>query len=227
MSLSVDIRKKLADGKREFRLDVQFELEGNFQVLYGPSGAGKSLTLKAIAGLLKPDSGSIRFQGKTYFDSESDTHIPPEKRNLGYLSQNYGLFPHLTVRKNIEFGLKGLFQIGLGKSDTGSVAKLMELFEIQEAANSYPRFLSGGQKQRVALARALARNPEILLLDEPFAALNPDLRQKMREELKNLRDRIQIPILLISHDKIDSDFFGVSPLYMEHGKIAYGPVGEN
>ncbi|TGK06641.1 ATP-binding cassette domain-containing protein [Leptospira semungkisensis] len=224
MSLSVDIQKKLTDGEREFLLDVQFEFQGNFQVLYGPSGAGKSLTLKAIAGLLKPDRGRIQFKDRVYFDSKAKTIIPAEKRNLGYLSQNYGLFPHLTVRKNIEFGLKGLFQIRADKRTRESVANLMELFEIQETANSYPRYLSGGQKQRVALARALARNPEILLLDEPFAALNPDLRQKMREELRSLRNRIDVPILLISHDRIDPDFFGVSPLYMEDGKIRQGPA---
>ncbi len=219
MPLRVNIQKKVSDGKREFRLDVQLSFEGNFQVLYGPSGAGKSLTLKAIAGLIEPDTGKISFGERSYFDSETRTNIPPEKRNLGYLSQNYGLFPHLTVRKNIEFGLRKLFQFRLGKTDRETVAHLLHLFEIENTAESYPKTLSGGQKQRVALARALVRKPEILLLDEPFAALNPDLRQRTREELKSLRDKIQVPILLISHDKTDPEFFGVSPLYMEDGRI--------
>ncbi|TGN11728.1 sulfate/molybdate ABC transporter ATP-binding protein [Leptospira ilyithenensis] len=219
MSLCVNIQKKVTDGKREFRLDVQFSSSENFQIIYGPSGAGKSLTLRTIAGLIKPDTGKISFGERIYFDSETRQNIPSEKRNLGYLSQNYGLFPHLTVRKNIEFGLKNLFQFRPTKADREIVNNLLHLFEIEGMPESYPKTLSGGQKQRVALVRALARKPEILLLDEPFAALNPDLRQRMREELKSLRDRIQVPILLISHDKTDPDFFGVSPLYMEDGKI--------
>ena len=224
MTLCVNIQKKVADGKREFRLDVQFSFFENFQIIYGPSGAGKSLTLKAIAGLIKPDSGKISFGERIYFDSETRKNIPSEKRNLGYLSQNYGLFPHLTVRKNIEFGLKKQFPfLRPAKADREIVNHLLQLFEMEGTAESYPKTLSGGQKQRVALARALARKPEILLLDEPFTALNPDLRIRMREELKSLRERIQVPILLISHDLTDPGFFGVRPLYMENGRIRKEP----
>lgn len=218
MSLTVDIRKKLSDGNRKFELDVQFEFSGEFQVLYGPSGAGKSLTLRALAGLLKPDSGRISFANTVYFDSSSDKYIPPQKRNLGYVPQSYGLFPHLTVRKNIEFGLNKFFRT-VKKKDKETVSYLMNLFEIEETSESYPKNLSGGQKQRVAIARALARDPKILLLDEPFAALHTDLRQKMRGELKSLRHKISMPILLISHDPKDLEYFGTSALYMEDGKI--------
>ncbi|TGK09797.1 ATP-binding cassette domain-containing protein [Leptospira selangorensis] len=218
MSLTVDIRKKLSDGNRKFELDVQFEFSGEFQVLYGPSGAGKSLTLRALAGLLKPDSGHISFADAVYFDSSSKKYIPPQKRNLGYVPQSYGLFPHLTVRKNIEFGLNKIFQT-TKKKDKETVSYLMNLFEIEETSESYPKHLSGGQKQRVAIARALARDPKILLLDEPFAALHTDLRQKMREELKSLRHKIRMPILLISHDPKDLEYFGTSALYMEDGRI--------
>ncbi|GBF40319.1 ATP-binding cassette domain-containing protein [Leptospira johnsonii] len=219
MSLIVDIRKKLSDGNRKFELDVQFEFSGEFQVLYGPSGAGKSLTLRALAGLLKPDSGRISFANTVYFDSSSKKYIPPQKRNLGYVPQSYGLFPHLTVRKNIEFGLNRFFQFATSKKDKETVSYLMNLFEIEETSESYPKHLSGGQKQRVAIARALARDPKILFLDEPFAALHGDLRQKMREELKSLRKKISMPILLISHDPKDLEYFGTSALYMEDGKI--------
>ncbi|PKA14613.1 ATP-binding cassette domain-containing protein [Leptospira haakeii] len=218
MSLTVDIRKRLSDGNRKFELDVQFEFSGEFQVLYGPSGAGKSLTLRALAGLLKPDSGCISFANTVYFDSSSKKYIPPQKRNLGYVPQSYGLFPHLTVRKNIEFGLNKFFRATKQK-DKETVSYLMNLFEIEETSESYPKHLSGGQKQRVAIARALARDPKILLLDEPFAALHTDLRQKMREELKSLRYKISMPILLISHDPKDLEYFGTSALYMEGGKI--------
>ncbi|PJZ25709.1 ABC transporter ATP-binding protein [Leptospira hartskeerlii] len=219
MSLTVDIQKKLFDGNRKFELDVRFEFSGEFQVLYGPSGAGKSLTLRALAGLLKPDSGRISFANTVYFDSSSKKYIPPQKRNLGYVPQSYGLFPHLTVRKNIEFGLNKFFRVTTSKRDKETVSYLMNLFEIEETSESYPKHLSGGQKQRVAIARALARDPKILLLDEPFAALHTDLRQKMREELKSLRKKIAMPILLISHDPKDLEYFGTSPLYMEDGKI--------
>ncbi|MEI1276794.1 ATP-binding cassette domain-containing protein [Leptospira venezuelensis] len=218
MSLFVDIRKKLSDGNRKFELDVQFDFSGEFQVLYGPSGAGKSLTLRALAGLLKPDSGRISFANTVYFDSSSKKYILPQKRNLGYVPQSYGLFPHLTVRKNIEFSLNRFFRI-TNKKDKEKVSYLMNLFEIQETSESYPKHLSGGQKQRAAIARALARDPKILLLDEPFAALHTDLRQKMREELKSLRKKISMPILLISHDPKDLEYFGTSALYMEDGKI--------
>ncbi|TGM99475.1 ATP-binding cassette domain-containing protein [Leptospira dzoumogneensis] len=218
MSLTVDIRKTLSDGNRKFELDVQFEFSGEFQVLYGPSGAGKSLTLRALAGLLRPDSGRISFANTVYFDSSSKKYIPPQKRNLGYVPQSYGLFPHLTVRKNIEFGLNRFFRI-TSQKDKETVSYLMNLFEIEETSESYPKHLSGGQKQRVAIARALARDPKILLLDEPFAALHTDLRQKMREELKSLRKKIRMPILLISHDPKDLEYFGTSALYMEEGKI--------
>ncbi|TGM12754.1 ATP-binding cassette domain-containing protein [Leptospira selangorensis] len=218
MSLTVDIRKKLSDGNRKFELDVQFEFSGEFQVLYGPSGAGKSLTLRALAGLLKPDSGRISFADAVYFDSSSKKYTPPQKRNLGYVPQSYGLFPHLTVRKNIEFGLNKIFH-ATKKKDKETVSYLMNLFEIEETSESYPKHLSGGQKQRVAIARALARDPKILLLDEPFAALHTDLRQKMREELKSLRHKISMPIFLISHDPKDLEYFGTSALYMEDGRI--------
>ncbi|TGK35763.1 ATP-binding cassette domain-containing protein [Leptospira andrefontaineae] len=219
MSLTVDIRKNLSDGNRKFELDVQFEFSGEFQVLYGPSGAGKSLTLRALAGLLKPDSGKISFANTVYFDSSSKKYIPPQKRNLGYVPQSYGLFPHLTVRKNIEFGLNKFFRFTTSQKDKETVSHLMNLFEIEETSESYPKHLSGGQKQRVAIARALARDPKILLLDEPFAALHTDLRQKMREELKSLRNKISMPILLISHDPKDLEYFGTTALYMEDGKI--------
>ena len=197
--IDVQIKLTVADGARRFDLDVAFKSAAPIIALYGPSGAGKSLTLQAIAGLLQPAAGHVRIAGRTLFDSGNATNVPTPQRRLGYLFQSYALFPHLTVRQNVAFGLTSWRQ-NLKPDDGRRVDDLLASFGLTEMAHSRPVTLSGGQQQRAALARALACEPQALLLDEPFAALNPMLRQTLRDELAQVRARWGIPLVMITHD---------------------------
>ncbi|PJZ58022.1 ATP-binding cassette domain-containing protein [Leptospira barantonii] len=217
MSLTVNIQKTLIDRKRRFFLDLDFRSIRDFLFIYGPSGAGKTLTLKTISGLIQPDHGRIVLSDEVFFDSEYRIDLPAQKRKVGYLPQNYSLFPHLTVRKNLEFPLKGTFSFRLSESDRVLVEDILEIFEIESVSEAYPKNLSGGQKQRVALARALIRKPELLLLDEPFAALNSELKDKMKSELKKIQRLFQVPVVVVSHDQADHSYFGADCLLIENG----------
>ncbi len=198
--IDVQIRLTVDDGPRRFDLDVTFASDAPVIALYGPSGAGKSLTLQAMAGLLQPAAGHVRMGGRTLFDST--TNLPPPQRRVGYLFQSYALFPHLTVRQNVAFGLTNWWQ-KLKPEAAARVDDLLASFGLAAMAHSRPAALSGGQQQRVALARALACEPQALLLDEPFAALNPMLRQSLRDELALVRARSGIPMVMITHDVED------------------------
>jgi molybdate transport system ATP-binding protein len=198
--IDVDLRLTVSDPSRRFDLAVRFATDVPFAVLYGPSGAGKSLTLQAIAGLLHPQSGHVRLDGRTLYDSAQGIDVPAPARRMGYLFQHYALFPHLSVRENIAFGLTSWRRRRLSAEQTERVDTLLESFGLGAMANSRPRTLSGGQQQRVALARALACQPQVLLLDEPFAALNPMLRSTLRAELAQVRRQWGIPVLMITHD---------------------------
>jgi len=217
--LDVDIRLKLEDGQRRFALDLQFRSDAPVLALFGPSGAGKSLSLQAMAGLLKPGAGHLRLGERTLFDAARGIDIPPARRRIGYLFQDYALFPHLSVRANIGFGLTSWLQPRPRRADAEWVATLLRRFELEDMAEAKPARLSGGQQQRVALARALACRPELLLLDEPFAALNPMLRQGLRQQLKRLREEWQIPIVMISHDVEDVLALADAALVIEQGRV--------
>lgn len=200
----IDVRLQLSvsDARRRFDLDIAFATEAPFVALYGPSGAGKSLTLQALAGLLPVHAGHVRLNGRALLDTAAGIHLPPEQRGVGYLFQHYALFPHLSVRDNVAFGLTS-WRRRLKAEDAARVDGLIESFDLTALARSRPATLSGGQQQRVALARALACNPQVLLLDEPFAALHTTLRRQLREELRTLRQRLGIPALIVSHDPDD------------------------
>jgi len=200
----IDIRLQLSvsDARRRFDLDIGFTTEAPFVALYGPSGAGKSLTLQAMAGLLPVRAGHVRLDGRALLDTAAGIDLPPEARGVGYLFQHYALFPHLSVRDNIGFGLTSWRQ-RLKAEDAARVDELIESFGLTAMARSKPATLSGGQQQRVALARALACKPRVLLLDEPFAALHTTLRRQLRAELRDLRQRLGIPAVIVSHDPED------------------------
>ena len=219
MSFSVDIAKSVGGSRRRFELHVAFETTARRTVIYGPSGAGKSLTLQAIAGLLPPDRGRILFGGETLFDREARVNVPARARRFGYLFQDYALFPGLNVRQNVAFGLSSGLRNPPKHASGAAVEQWLDALELREVALQLPGELSGGQRQRVALARALVNEPRALLLDEPFSALDPALRRRTRGELDRLLTRIGIPIVMITHDPEDIEWFGERTLYLREGGI--------
>ncbi|MCD7920878.1 MAG: ATP-binding cassette domain-containing protein [Clostridiales bacterium] len=190
MGIEVSIRKKIGN----FCLDVEFQSDQEIFAILGASGCGKSMTLKCIAGIETPDEGTIVLNGRTLFDSEKKINLAPQKRKVGYMFQDYALFPNMTVEKNI--------MAGMGKNpDPQVVQRYIESFRLDGLNEHLPRQLSGGQKQRVALARMLASEPEILLLDEPLSALDTYLKWQVEEELMELFASIQKTILFVTHSR--------------------------
>jgi molybdate transport system ATP-binding protein len=219
MPLEVDIHKTFVSAERRFALDVAFTATTQRVVLFGPSGAGKSLTLQAIAGLLRPDEGKITLHGNALFDSKLNVDLKPQARKVAYLFQDYALFPHLNVRQNIGFGLQRGWFNPRARSSHAQIDYWLDALELRGVAGNYPAQLSGGQKQRVALARALVARPQLLLLDEPFSALDSTLRQRMRLELSDLQTRLDIPMVLITHDPDDVAAFGDQVVQISDGGV--------
>lgn len=191
MALIVNIKKKLGS----FSLDINFEAENETLGLLGASGCGKSVTLRCISGIMKPDEGHIELDGKVFFDSEEKINLPPQERRVGYLFQQYALFPSMTVAQNIGSGVRD-------KSRKKEItAQLLHTFQLQNVAFSRPAQLSGGQQQRTVLARILASDPEVLLLDEPFSALDSYLKAQLEQELADTLDSFSGNIIWVSHDR--------------------------
>jgi len=211
MGLSVCVNKKLTG----FSLDVSWAIGDELAVLFGFSGSGKSLTLQLIAGLMKPDGGVITANGKTYFDAARHVNAAPQQRSLGYVFQDLALFPHMTVRQNILFGAKGVPE----DERNERYRELTETFYVAALENKRPSEISGGQKQRVAFARALMRRPDVLLLDEPFSALDTPLRIEMRAFLKDLRKTFQVPVVLVTHDAGEAASLADSIIVYSEGSV--------
>ncbi|ALD91262.1 ATP-binding cassette domain-containing protein [Cupriavidus gilardii] len=224
MTLQVQVSKRLDTADRHFALDIGFSSASRRIALFGPSGAGKTLTLRAIAGLLRPERGRIVLGERTLFDAATGIDVPPQQRRVAYLFQDYALFPHLTVAQNVAFGLaRGWRNPPRGKSHDDA-ERWLDAFGLQEIRGHYPAEISGGQKQRVALARALATRPDIVLLDEPFSALDPALRARMRAELRALQTSLEVPMLVISHDPDDVAALADHVMEIRDGRI-YGAAG--
>ena len=190
-ALSVDIQKNLG----KFRLQVQFEAGDERLALLGASGCGKSVTLRCVAGILRPDEGKIVLDGVTLFDSAAKIDLPPQRRHVGYLFQQYALFPNMTVRQNISAAVRDRS----AREETTN--RLIRQFQLEQSAGRRPGQLSGGQQQRTALARILASEPKALLLDEPFSALDSYLKYQLELELMDALDRFQGTVLWVSHDR--------------------------
>ncbi len=221
MQFEIDITMRMNSGSRggdNFLLRSRFATTDRALVLFGPSGSGKTLSLKAIAGLLTPDDGHIRVNGKTIFDARQGVNIPTRERRVGYVFQNYALFPHLTVRENVGFGLRGLFG-RLSSVAERRVRELVHIFGLDRVADLRPGALSGGQQQRAALARALAPEPELLLLDEPFSALDQPLRLRMRTELARTLERFAIPMIMVTHDSDEMASFAEAVVVYRDGAV--------
>ena len=188
--LQVTIKKKLGN----FLLDVDFQMEGGIFAILGASGCGKSMTLKCIAGIERPDEGRIVLNDRVLFDSQKRINLPPQKRKVGYMFQDYALFPNMNVVQNI--------QAGMGrKPDPQKVKAYINGFQLKGLEDHMPDQLSGGQKQRVAMARMLAAEPELILLDEPFVALDSYLKWQMEQQMRELLQKIQKPVLFVSHSR--------------------------
>jgi molybdate transport system ATP-binding protein len=191
--IKISIRKKLnlAGGKGELNIDAELN-DHSFTAIYGPSGAGKTTLLRIIAGLLQPEQGIIEVNGQTWLNTAKKINLPAQKRNIGFVFQDYALFPNMTVQENLLYALPP-------KADRGKIESLLSTAGLQNLAHQKPELLSGGQKQRVALARALVRQPQILLLDEPLSALDNATRSQLQNELQNIHQQYQLTTLLVSH----------------------------
>ncbi len=192
--LVCNIKKKFSG----FALNVNIEAKPGVTAFMGASGSGKSMTLRCIAGISKPDSGHIELNGRVLFDSEKKINLPPQKRNTGFLFQDYALFPNMTVLQNIMTGIKSK------TNREKQAAEFAETFHIHSHLNKYPHQLSGGEKQRCALARILVGSPDILMLDEPFAALDSYLRWELEMELASLLKSFPNPVLYVSHNRSEA-----------------------
>jgi len=202
----------------QFRYSASFEAANEIVVLFGHSGAGKSVTLQAIAGLVRPSAGRIAIASVPVFDSVSKTDVPPQSRRVGYVVQDLALFPHMSVAENVGFG------VPRGADRAQRVSQLLDLLRIGELADRKPGTLSGGQRQRVALARALARDARVLLLDEPFSALDDSLRVTLRKELLRLRAELGLTIIFVTHDLREAHLLADRLAVFDAGRILqFGP----
>jgi len=206
--LEIDVTLRLAD----FAIQARIQAGQGITVLFGPSGAGKSLTLQCVAGLARPDRGRIVSGGRVLFDSDAGVDLPPQQRRVGYVPQDYGLFPHLTVAENVAFGLPR-------RQARGAVEEMLALMELSALGARRPGELSGGQQQRVALARALVRRPEVLLLDEPLAALDAPVRAELRQQVRDLQRRFALPTLFVTHDLSEASFIADQIAVFDRGRV--------
>jgi ABC-type sulfate/molybdate transport systems ATPase subunit len=217
--LTVDFEKQVGS----FRLAPRFDADDEMVVLLGPSGSGKSLTLRAIAGLLTPDRGRIEVPDGAVFDSEAGLNLPPQARNVGYVVQNLALFPHLTIEQNIAFALDAWPR----PQREARVRELVELLGLAGLEQRLPRAISGGQQQRTALGRALAGRPRVLLLDEPFTALDAPVRNALRREVARLRRQLGLLALFVTHDLQEAYALADRIAVYDQGQVLqYGPRAE-
>jgi molybdate transport system ATP-binding protein len=210
--IHIDVKKKLLSSEGVMILEVKSEIHtGTLTALFGPSGAGKTTLLRILAGLTKPDMGKIQFGDEIWFDSERNIDLPPQKRSIGLMFQDYALFPNMTVQQNIQFAQE--------EKDYSFTQNLFKILQLTEFANHKPVHLSGGQKQRVALARAIARKPRLLLLDEPLSALDSDMRIMLQNEIEKVHKMNKATTMLVSHDLNEVFRLADRVVCLEKGKV--------
>lgn len=219
--LVLKIKKNLGKGRHYFLLDLDLIIQEHARriVFFGPSGSGKTLSLRCLAGLVTPDQGLIKVDGTVLFDSASGINIIPQKRHMGYMPQDYALFPHLTLLENVAYPKSGLWARFIKKKEKKDALALLTRFGLEKLAGNLPCELSGGQKQRAALARAFNSKASLLLLDEPFAALDPLLRHDLRFQLLELLKESNLPLVVITHDPADVDAFAQSVVLFCQGRV--------
>jgi len=208
--LILNIEKELPS----FRLRVDLRVLNEFLVVVGPSGAGKTTLLQCLSGLQQPEEGEIVLKGRVLYSSTGRVNLPPRLRRVGYVFQDYALFPHLTVEQNAAYGMKN-------RRNGLEVQEMLEMLQISHLARRYPGQISGGERQRTALARALLAGPELLLLDEPLSALDYETRLKLRGELKTLQRRWGIPFILVTHDLEEAAALGDRVVRLERGEVVW------
>ncbi|MCB1026061.1 MAG: ATP-binding cassette domain-containing protein [Acidobacteria bacterium] len=214
--LRIDVKKKFVKkGKEEFSLDVNFTANAGITVLAGPSGAGKTTTLRLIAGILLPDSGTIALGSEVFYDSDERINVPIQKRSVGFVFQDYALFPHLTAGQNIAFGAK----IPERSAKQEKAREMLELFRIEHLENRIPAEMSGGEQQRTALARALASEPKIVLLDEPLSAVDVETRAKLLDEIELAQSRADIPFIYVTHNEEEATRLAAGRITLANGRI--------
>lgn len=219
MLWDVSLQKSYQNKQHQFRLDVRFQSDAKRLVLFGPSGAGKTQVLKMLSGLTTPDQGHFSFNHSELLNSSKGICKTPQERALAYVFQAYALFPHLTVMQNIAFSIHKSWLNPGRQFSHPDVDKWLDKFELRGLAHQYPHQLSGGQSQRVALARALVMRPQAVLLDEPFSALDENLRHNLRQELLQLQDQLEIPMVLISHNPDDVKSFAQEIIEISQGHV--------
>lgn len=217
--LDLKIRKSFGD----FTLECEARFGDGVTAIFGPSGSGKSTLLNSIAGLVRPDEGEVRFEGKTLYSSDDGSHAPPEKRRFGYVFQDSALFPHMSVSDNIHFG----YNLTARENRRIEPSQLIELLQLERLMNRGVANLSGGERQRVALARALATSPRLLLLDEPLASLDGGLRGVILGYLKRIRRELGTPMVYVSHSISEVMALADNALALRDGRaVAYGRASE-
>jgi molybdate transport system ATP-binding protein len=210
--LTVDVEKRLGD----FAVAARFETESPVTALFGPSGAGKTSLVNMIAGLVAPDRGRIMYRGKVLFDKAGQVNVPPHRRQFGYVFQDGRLFPHLSVRRNLDYGRR-MYRL---KRDRAELARIVAMLDIGHLLDRRPGKLSGGERQRVAIGRALLMRPQLLLLDEPLASLDAARKAEIMPYLERLRDEAGVPMIYVSHQAADARRLANAVVRVEAGRVA-------
>lgn len=210
--IQIDIEKLMHTANGPMNLKIQTEIRsGELVALFGPSGAGKTTLLRILSGLLKPDKGLVKFGNAVWFDSQKKINLPPQQRNIGFMFQDYALFPNMTVEENIQFAQP--------VKDEKAASELIAVFGLNELRKRKPAKLSGGQKQRVALARALAYKPKLLLLDEPLSALDTEMRVILQDEIRQAHELLGTTTIMVSHDLNEVFRLASHVVLIENGEI--------